>query len=150
VGKITSGRTVAFDFHGSLTLASSMWALANTLDDADGERGRAAAVALQHWRGSFATTFQNDRVTEQRNAAGIAESLRSDARSIAGMWARAMLEESKVRYAAHVVQVQAHRNLLERLAVDVIGDHANYGPAPKAPSVPQPPTFAATAQLPNY
>ena len=144
------GEHVVFDFAGALELARRLWNLADGVDGSRVKRDTAAGVALKHWVGRYATEFRTSMTAEWTTEVNLAAAMRGDAQGLAGLWAQAMLEEAKVRYADHVTDKKNKRSLLSQFHDALFGADEDYGPEPKPFATPQPPSFEVTGQLPVY
>lgn len=147
---VHGGEHVVFDFPGALELARRLWSLADGVDDSRVKRDAAAGVALRHWVGRYANDFRTSMTAEWTTEVNLAAAMRGDAQLLAALWAQAMLEEAKVRYADHVTTRKHKRSLLTQFHDAVFGSDENYGPEPGPFATPQPPAFDATGQLPVY
>jgi hypothetical protein len=147
---VHGGQHVLFDFAGALELARRLWGLADSVDSSKVTRNTAAGTALQHWEGKFADDFMTSMTAEWTSAVNLGAAMRGDALRLAALWAQAMLEEAKVRYADHVTLKKKQRDLLTQIGDALFGSHEDYGPEPGAFATPQPPTFDATGTLPVY
>jgi hypothetical protein len=143
------GGAVDFDFAGSLELARRLWSLAADLRTEDIGRGTEADTAKAKWEGAYGEEFAQRRETERTSRTNVAQGLEDDARSWAQAWATAMDQQKKNNRLVEVERIRDDRGMWERGWDSTFGedDSDDQVPMPDPVSVPQPPSFAATADL---
>lgn len=136
---------VRFDYEGSLQLARRLWAFADDLERARGDRRAEVLAALRTWRGPFGDEFRDRSTDEQSSLASVVSALRTEADEWARAWKQAMDEQNRRLYARRVERLKAERSALERMGDFFTGfDH----PPPPAPlPKPGPAGFHATGCL---
>ena len=136
---------VRFDFDGSLRLARELWAYAEELEQAKGERRSEALRALRTWKGPFGDQFRDRSEDEESSLASVVAALRTEADQWALAWKQAMDEQNRRIHARRVEQMKAERSALEKLGDFFTGfDH----PSPPPPvAKPAPAGFHPTGCL---
>ena len=136
---------VRFDYDGALRLARSLWAFADDLEQAKGDRHEAAQRALRLWKGPFGTDFDGREESEQSSIRRVIDGLRTEADQWAEAWKRAMDEQNRRLYARRVERMKEERSRLEKIGDFFTG--FDYPPEPAPVAKPKPGMFYATACL---
>jgi hypothetical protein len=139
---------VVFDYEGALSLARRVYSLAVEVANVAQVRGDLAGSAAVGFSGVCAQQFFARTSVEAATCDRFSKGLQMDAMAVAQMWKAAMEEENRRLYARHVDQVKSRRSTLQEIGDALFGFH--YPPEPGPVPLPQPPTFAPTAELVRY
>jgi hypothetical protein len=126
-------------------LARTLWAFADDLESAKGDRRAEAVAALRTWRGPFGDEFRGRVDDELTSVASLVAALRTEADQWAQAWKAAMDEQNRRLYARKVDQMKHDRSTLDKVGDFFTG--FDYPPAPPPVPKPGPAGFYATACL---
>lgn len=130
--------SVVFDFEGSLALARSLWAAADAVEARYATVKPKADEALADWHGPLSGRAAGEWSSYGVASTNLAAQLRSDARSWAAAWARAMHKQNEYRRGQHVLDEWQQNHDDPDWEMPQVPDATT-------PPVPAPSQFAPTA-----
>jgi len=136
---------VKFDYEGALSLARNLWAFADDVEAAAGNRLTSASAALKDWKGTYGDQFAGRANLEQTDLGLVVAGLRTEADGWAAAWKDAMDEQNRRLYARKVDKMKEDRSTAAKIGDFFTG--FEYPPEPAPVTKPSPGGFYATACL---